>query len=170
MYGESRGNCLPVIGLPACLLWQWCHMEYWHHLHNRLFLYFVIFLPNHGRLLPALTCNGLQPLYVNASRILPGFGRKLGNTGKLECQHPNHVHSMREGNVFTCHFLFMLPETVDPPLLSDQELLTLRHLARTGLAWSPILKFWSVRTGGWSVYFLLEYFLVYMNFTERLLD
>ena len=42
------------------------------------------FLPNPGRLLPALTFNGCDPLYVNASRILPGFGRKLRNIGKLE--------------------------------------------------------------------------------------
>ena len=42
------------------------------------------FLPNHGRILPALTYNGSQPLNVNAGRILPGFGRKLGNIGKLD--------------------------------------------------------------------------------------
>ena len=42
------------------------------------------FLPNHGRILPALTYNGLQPLIVNAGRILPGFGRKLRNIGKLD--------------------------------------------------------------------------------------
>ena len=42
------------------------------------------FLPNHGRILPALTHNGSQPLNVNAGRILPGFGRKLRNIGKLE--------------------------------------------------------------------------------------
>ena len=41
------------------------------------------FLPNHGRILPALTYNGLQPLNANAGRILPGFGRKLWNIGKL---------------------------------------------------------------------------------------
>ena len=46
---------------------------------------FKIFWPNHGRILPALTYNGPQPLNVNAGRILPGFGRKLGNIGKLEC-------------------------------------------------------------------------------------
>ena len=34
------------------------------------------FLPNYGRIPPALTYNGSQPLNVNAGRILPGFGRK----------------------------------------------------------------------------------------------
>ena len=34
------------------------------------------FLPNHG--------NGSQPLNINAGRILPGFGRKIGNIGKLD--------------------------------------------------------------------------------------
>ena len=43
---------------------------------------FCNFLPNPGRILPALTYNGSQPLNVNAGRILPGFGRKLGNIGK----------------------------------------------------------------------------------------
>ena len=38
---------------------------------------FPDFLPNPGRILPALTFNGCDPLYVNADRILPGFGRKL---------------------------------------------------------------------------------------------
>ena len=45
---------------------------------------FPNFLPNHGRILPALTYNGSQPLNANAGRILPGFGRKLGNIGKLD--------------------------------------------------------------------------------------
>ena len=44
---------------------------------------FPNFLPNPGRILPALTYNGSQPLNVNAGRILPGFGGKLGNIGKL---------------------------------------------------------------------------------------
>ena len=52
---------------------------------NRVFLYFLFFLPNAGRILAALTFNGCDPLYVNAGRILPGFGRKLRNIGKLEC-------------------------------------------------------------------------------------
>ena len=43
------------------------------------------FLPNNGRILPALTCNGSDPLCVNAGRILQGFGRKLGNIGELDC-------------------------------------------------------------------------------------
>ena len=46
------------------------------------------FLPNHGRILPALTHNGSQPLNVNAGRILPGFGRKLGNIEKHESLSP----------------------------------------------------------------------------------
>ena len=45
---------------------------------------FPNFLPNPGRILPALTFNDCDPLYVNAGRILPGFGRKFGNIGKLE--------------------------------------------------------------------------------------
>ena len=45
---------------------------------------FPNFLPNAGRILVALTFNGCDPLYVNAGRILPGFGRKLRNIGKLE--------------------------------------------------------------------------------------
>ena len=45
---------------------------------------FPNFLPNPGRILPALTFNGCDPLYVNAGRILPWFGRKLRNIGKLE--------------------------------------------------------------------------------------
>ena len=32
-----------------------------------------------------LTYNGSQPLNVNAARILPAFGRKLRNIGKLDC-------------------------------------------------------------------------------------
>ena len=32
-----------------------------------------------------MTYNGLQPLNVNAGRNLPGFGRKLGTIGKLNC-------------------------------------------------------------------------------------
>ena len=48
--------------------------------YNRLFLSFVIFC----QILPGLTYNGSQPLNVNAGRILPGFGRKLGNIAKLE--------------------------------------------------------------------------------------
>ena len=43
------------------------------------------FLPNHGRILPALTFNGWRPLYVNAGRILPWFGRKFRIIEKLEC-------------------------------------------------------------------------------------
>ena len=53
--------------------------------HNHLsFPIFRNFLPNRGRILPALTYNGPQPLNVNAARILPGFGRKLRNIGKLD--------------------------------------------------------------------------------------
>ena len=46
---------------------------------------FIYFLPNPGRILPVLTFNGCDPLHVNAGRILPGFGRKLRNIGKLDC-------------------------------------------------------------------------------------
>ena len=42
------------------------------------------FLPNPGRILPALTLNGLRPLSVNAGRILIGFGRKLWIIEKLD--------------------------------------------------------------------------------------
>ena len=43
------------------------------------------FMPNHGRILPGLTFNQLQPLNVNTGRIMPGFGRKLRIVEKLEC-------------------------------------------------------------------------------------
>ena len=46
---------------------------------------YIYFLPNPGRILPVLTFNGCDPLHVNAGRILPGFGRKLRNIGKLDC-------------------------------------------------------------------------------------
>ena len=49
------------------------------------FSYISFFVPNHGRILPALTYNVSQPLDVNTGRILPGFGRKFGNIGKHEC-------------------------------------------------------------------------------------
>ena len=45
------------------------------------------FLPNHDIILPALTCNGSQSLNANTGRILPGFGWKLRNIGKLEYHH-----------------------------------------------------------------------------------
>ena len=45
---------------------------------------FPHFLPNPGRILPALTFNGCDPLYVNAGRFLQWFGRKLRNIGKLD--------------------------------------------------------------------------------------
>ena len=41
------------------------------------------FLPNPGRILTALTFNGLRPQNVNARRILPGFGRKWRIIEKL---------------------------------------------------------------------------------------
>ena len=52
--------------------------------HIRVILYFTDFLPNHGRIPPALTYNGSQGLNIYAGIILPGFGRKFGNIGKLE--------------------------------------------------------------------------------------
>ena len=61
--------------------------EHWHSsfsiIHN--------FLPNPGRIPPALASNGLRPLNVNAGRILPGFGRKLWIIGKLERHVLNRV-------------------------------------------------------------------------------
>ena len=52
---------------------------------NSSFPLFRNFLPNSDRILPALTFNGCNPLYVNAGRILPWFGRKLRNIGKVDC-------------------------------------------------------------------------------------
>ena len=42
------------------------------------------FLPNPGRILPALTYNFWNPLNVNTGRILPWFGRKWRIIEKLE--------------------------------------------------------------------------------------
>ena len=42
------------------------------------------FLPNSGRILPALSFYGRIPLNVNAGRILPGFSRKRRIIEKLE--------------------------------------------------------------------------------------
>ena len=44
------------------------------------------FLPYPGRILPALTSNGLRPLNINAGRILPGFGRKWWIIEKIDCK------------------------------------------------------------------------------------
>ena len=43
------------------------------------------FLPNPGRILPALTFNGCDPMNDNAGRILSEFGRKLRIIEKLDC-------------------------------------------------------------------------------------
>ena len=49
------------------------------------------FLANHGRILPALTYNGRDPLNVNAGRILPWFARKCWIVEKLEWPHKNYL-------------------------------------------------------------------------------
>ena len=43
---------------------------------------FLYSLPNHGRILPALTFNGRHPLNINPGMILPWFGRKMSNCRK----------------------------------------------------------------------------------------
>ena len=56
--------------------------------HIRVFLYFLIFCQILAEICQAaLTFNGCEPfrLYVNTGRILPWFGRKLQNIGKLDC-------------------------------------------------------------------------------------
>ena len=56
----------------------------YHNCHTFEFSIIRYFLANHGRVLPALTYNGRDPLNVNAGRILPWFARKCRIVEKLE--------------------------------------------------------------------------------------
>ena len=44
------------------------------------------FLPNSGRMLPAMTSNGLRPLNIGASRILPDLAENDGIMEKFDKQ------------------------------------------------------------------------------------
>ena len=66
------------------------------------FTIFPNFLPNHGRILPASTYNGLQSLNVNAGIILAGFGRKLRNIRKLDCDILRSSTRVNSKRVYFC--------------------------------------------------------------------
>ena len=74
---------------------------------NSSFSIFHHFLPNYGRILPALTFNGRHKLNVNLGRILPWFGRKCRIVFSIVVFMSNQARLCNEPKpCFPCWLLF----------------------------------------------------------------